>query len=69
MIAAIIEKEGQDPHVVFWTGRSGLHVAVKTFCGRSLNANSSGVYQLPDGVKVCNGCEAGIETVKKKMTR
>jgi hypothetical protein len=67
VIAAIIEKEGQRPHVILKTFRSGLHVAVQTYCSKQLSANSTGVLQLPDNAKCCEACEAAVKTMVSRL--
>ena len=66
MIAVVESPMGY--HVVYWTGRVGLSVRVKTYCGQTLDA-AKGVIQMPDRIvteenpqllgtklKVCQTC-------------
>ena len=59
MIATIDTGNGK-PCVVLWSGRKGLSVGVRTYCGLELAA-SSGILQLPDNAKVCDGCDHAVK--------
>jgi hypothetical protein len=59
MIACVKLTETDPPCIVYWTGRKGLSVHVKTWCHKTANA-SDGVMQLTDNAIVCEGCERAV---------
>lgn len=66
MIAVVLNENGEDPCVVYWTGRKGLSVKVRAWCGGTFDA-SDGVIQLPDSAKVCEGCTHAIKSGKPNL--
>lgn len=61
---AVVVIPGRLPCLVFHTGRSGLSVKVKTYCGEKVSAGDDGVYQVRDDAKVCAECEEKCKTME-----
>jgi hypothetical protein len=66
MIACVQVHGAKVPCVVYWTGRIGLSVKTRTWCGGKHDAGD-GVIQIPDDAKICEKCESFIETGKPNV--
>jgi len=60
MIAAVDANKATGPCIIYWTGRQGLSVKARTYCGESVSA-ADGVLQLPDNARVCVDCAAAAK--------
>lgn len=60
MIAVVQRLPGAAPCVAKFTRRVALHVGVLTWCEKEVDAGS-GVYQVPDSMKVCGACTTAIK--------
>lgn len=59
MKAVIPSQPGVPPCIVKWTGREGLRVLSKSYCGNTASAGD-GVLQVPEHAKTCGACEHAI---------
>lgn len=57
---------GSAPCVAQYTRRVSFHVGVKTWCNKEVDA-STGVFQVPDAMKVCAECSAAIASYAKTL--
>jgi hypothetical protein len=58
MLAAVETTKGLC--VVYWTGRQGLSVKARVYCGEVVNA-ADGVLQVPDNAHVCVECDEAVK--------
>lgn len=57
-------KPGTAPCIAQYTRRVSFHVGVRTWCEQEIDA-STGVFQVPDGMKLCEACVVQLEAFKK----
>lgn len=54
------------PCVAQFTRRVALHVGVRTWCNKEVDA-STGVFQVPDALPVCEKCSAELAAFEAKI--
>jgi hypothetical protein len=57
---------GTPPCIAQFTRRVALHVGVRTWCQKEVDA-SAGVFQVPDETPVCPECEALIGQFRLRL--